>query len=139
MELSVVNLEAAAEALEEHWSPRVVARVADQYVKVAKVLGELVWHAHQGQDELFLVLRGSLRIQMEEGEVTLGPGDVFVVPAGVRHNPVAEEECWLALVEPAETEHARRNLGRTPIRQTPKRYMNNARNPGRVQSRPLTS
>ena len=105
MELSPVNLEAAAGALEEHWSPRVVARVADQYVKVAKVLGEFVWHAHQGQDELFLVLRGSLRIQMEGGEVTLGPGDVFVVPAGVRHNPVAEEECWLALVEPVETEH----------------------------------
>jgi mannose-6-phosphate isomerase-like protein (cupin superfamily) len=105
MELKAVNLESAAGALEEHWSPRVVARVADQYVKVAKVLGELVWHAHPGEDELFLVLKGSLRIEMEEGEVTLGPGDAFVVPAGVRHNPVAEEECWLALVEPVGTEH----------------------------------
>ena len=100
-----INLEKACAALTEHWSPAVVARVGDQYVKVAKVKGEFVWHAHEGQDELFLVLKGSLRIEMEEGDVVLGPGDVFVVPAGVRHNPVAEEECWLALVEPVDTLH----------------------------------
>jgi len=105
MELNVVNLEAAAGRLTELWSPRVVARVADQLVKVAKVQGEFVWHAHEHEDELFLVLRGSLRIQMEGGEVTLSAGDVFVVPAGVRHNPVADEECWLALIEPAGTLH----------------------------------
>lgn len=100
-----VNLEFAAGALTELWSPKVVARVGDQYVKVAKVQGEFVWHAHEAEDELFLVLRGRLRIQMEDGEVTLGPGEAFVVPAGVRHNPVAEEECWLALVEPVATKH----------------------------------
>ena len=105
MELKVVNLKAAAGELEEHWSPRIVAQVAEHYVKVAKVHGEFVWHAHEGEDELFLVLKGSLRIQMEDGEVTLGPGDIFVVPAGVRHNPVADEECWLALIEPAQTKH----------------------------------
>ena len=105
MELKVVNLKAAAGELEALWSPRIVAQVAEHYVKVAKVKGEFVWHAHEGEDELFLVLKGSLRIQMEEGEVTLGTGDVFVVPAGVRHNPVADEECWLALVEPAQTKH----------------------------------
>ena len=105
MELKAVNLKAAAGDLEEQWSPRVVAQVADQYVKVAKVQGEFVWHAHEGEDELFLVLKGSLRIQMEAGDVTLGTGDIFVVPAGVRHNPVADEECWLALIEPAQTKH----------------------------------
>ena len=105
MVLKPVNLEAAAAALDEHWSPKVVARVGDQYVKVAKVVGEFVWHAHEEQDELFLILRGTLRMQLEEGEVLLGPGDVFVVPAGVRHNPVADEECWLALVEPVDTLH----------------------------------
>jgi len=105
VELRKVNLEAAAGALDELWSPRVVARVGDQYVKVAKVKGEFVWHAHEGEDELFLVLRGTLRMQLEGGEVALGPGDVFVVPAGVRHNPVADEECWLALVEPVATKH----------------------------------
>ena len=101
----VVNLARAAEVLEELWSPKVVARVGDQYVKVARVHGEFVWHAHEGEDELFLVLKGTLRIQMEEGEVVLGPGDIFVVPAGVRHNPVADEEVWLALVEPVATTH----------------------------------
>lgn len=105
MELKAMNLRRAAEELSEFWSPRVVARVADQYVKVAKVRGEFVWHAHENEDELFLILKGSLRIQLEEGEVELGEGDVFVVPAGVRHNPVADDECWLALIEPAETEH----------------------------------
>jgi mannose-6-phosphate isomerase-like protein (cupin superfamily) len=105
VELKPVNLERAAGALAELWSPKVVARVGGQYLKVARVQGEFVWHAHEGEDELFLVLRGQLRIQLESGEVTLGPGDAFVVPAGVRHNPVAEEECWLALVEPVATKH----------------------------------
>jgi len=105
MVLKPVNLEAAAGALSEHWSPKVVARVGDHFVKVAKILGEFVWHAHEGQDEMFLILRGRLRMQLEEGDVLLEPGDVFVVPAGVRHNPVAEEECWLALVEPVDTLH----------------------------------
>lgn len=105
MELNAVRLEEEAGALEELWSPRVVARVGDHYLKVARVHGTFVWHAHEGQDELFLVLRGRLRIEMEEGSVTLGPGEAFVVPAGVRHNPVAEEECWLALVEPVDTLH----------------------------------
>jgi mannose-6-phosphate isomerase-like protein (cupin superfamily) len=100
-----VNLEAAAGDLAEQWSPKVVARVGDQYVKVARVQGEFVWHAHEGEDELFLILRGRLRIQFEDGDVELGPGDVYVVPAGVRHNPVADEECWLALVEPVQTKH----------------------------------
>ena len=105
MDRSPVNLEEACAELDELWSPKVVARVADQYLKVARVRGELVWHAHEGEDELFLVLRGSMRIQMEDAEVELGPGDAFVVPAGVRHNPVADEECWLALVEPVGTKH----------------------------------
>jgi mannose-6-phosphate isomerase-like protein (cupin superfamily) len=105
MQRNVVSLEAACAALPELWSPRVVARVGDQYVKVARVQGELVWHAHGHEDEAFLVLKGRLRIQLEDGEVSLNPGDLFVVPAGVRHNPVAEEECWLALVEPVATKH----------------------------------
>jgi mannose-6-phosphate isomerase-like protein (cupin superfamily) len=105
MEFKAVNLEAECAALDEHWLPKVVGRVADQYVKVAKIRGELVWHAHEEEDELFLVLRWTMRIQMEDGEVAMGPGDAFVVPAGVRHNPIAEDECWLALIEPATTKH----------------------------------
>lgn len=105
MELRAIDLAAEAGALEELWSPRVVARVNDQYLKVARVRGEFVWHAHDDEDELFIVLKGGLRIELEDGAVRLGPGDAWVVPRGMRHNPVAEEECWLALVEPVQTKH----------------------------------
>jgi mannose-6-phosphate isomerase-like protein (cupin superfamily) len=84
----------------------VVARVNDQYVKVARVHGEFVWHAHAAEDELFLVLRGRLRLDFEDRPpVVLGPGECHVVPRGVRHRPVAEDEVWLALVEPVGTLH----------------------------------
>lgn len=105
METDVVSLQAVCAALDELWSPRIVARVGDHYVKVARIRGEFVWHAHEAEDELFLVLKGQLRIQLQDREVSLGPGELFVVPAGVRHNPVADEECWVALVEPLETKH----------------------------------
>ena len=96
---------AVAAALTELWSPRVVAEVDDAYVKVAKVQGTLAWHSHDDEDELFLVLRGRLRIEMEAGDVELGPGELFVVPKGVRHNPVAEQECQLLLIERKSTKH----------------------------------
>lgn len=100
------SLDTTLAAITEHWFPRVVARVNDHYLKVAKVRGQLTWHAHDDQDELFLVLKGRLRIQVEGREdVVLEEGDVWVVPAGVQHNPVAEEECWIALVEPVDTDH----------------------------------
>ena len=101
-----VDLAAAAAALPDLWSPRVVGRVNDQYVKVARVHGEFVWHAHAAEDELFLVLRGRLRLDFEDrAAVTLGPGECHVVPRGVRHRPAADEEVWLALVEPVATRH----------------------------------
>ncbi len=105
MEVRIVNLEDACRGLTEPWSPRVVARVGDQFVKVAKLQGEFVWHAHEAEDELFLVLKGRLRIRLEDGEVDLGPGDLYVIPAGVRHQPVATEECWITLIEPMSTKH----------------------------------
>jgi quercetin dioxygenase-like cupin family protein len=101
-----INLDAAFAALHEHWSPKVVGRVNDQYVKVAKVLGELTWHKHDDEDELFQVVRGRLRIQFEGGvETVLNPGEFCVVPKGVLHNPVAEEECWIVLIETVSTKH----------------------------------
>ena len=105
MEMKSFNLEAEAGALKELWSPKVVARVNDSFVKVAKVQGEFVWHAHAHEDEMFFILKGTLRIEMEDGVLELSAGDAFVVPKGVRHNPVAEEECWLALIEPVQTTH----------------------------------
>ena len=94
-----------AKSLTEYWSPRVIAEIADCYVKVAKLEGELVWHAHDDEAELFFVLEGNLRIEMESGAVDLGPGQVYVVPRGVRHNPVADEECLVMLFERKSTLH----------------------------------
>ena len=94
-----------AAALTELWSPRVIAEVDEAYVKVARVHGTLGWHAHAGEDELFYILRGTLRIEMEAGPVELHEGDLFVVPKGVRHNPVADEECLVMLVERKSTLH----------------------------------
>jgi mannose-6-phosphate isomerase-like protein (cupin superfamily) len=100
-----VDLLAAAEALDEYWSPKVVARVNDQYVKVAKLHGQLAWHHHAEEDELFYVLRGNLRIEYEGGAVYLKAGSMHVVRKGVLHNPVAEEDCWIALIETVTTKH----------------------------------
>jgi putative toxin-antitoxin system antitoxin component (TIGR02293 family) len=94
-----------AASLTELWSPRVVAELDDAYVKVAKVHGTLCWHSHDDEDELFHVLHGRLRIEMEDRSVVLNAGDVFVVPKGVRHNPVAEEECHILLIEKKSTRH----------------------------------
>jgi mannose-6-phosphate isomerase-like protein (cupin superfamily) len=89
-----------------HWTPRVIGRVNDQYVKVAKLLGELVWHAHDAEDEMFIVVYGDLRIQIEGGnEVALSAGDFYVVPKGVRHNPIAHEEVGIVLIETVTTAH----------------------------------
>ena len=101
-----VDLQTAAAALPDTWSPRVVAQVNDQLVKVVRVQGTFVWHAHADEDELFLVLRGRLVLEFEDRPaVALGPGECHVVPRGVRHRPVAEEEVLMALVEPAATRH----------------------------------
>ena len=94
-----------AASLTELWSPRVIAEVDDAYIKVAKVKGSLAWHSHDEEDELFLVLEGRLRIELEDRVVELGEGELYVVPKGVRHNPVAEEECLLLLVERKSTQH----------------------------------
>ena len=78
----------------------------DQYVKVAKLLGELVWHSHDAEDEMFLVVSGRLRIQLPEGqEVVLTPGQFYVVPRGVKHNPIADEEVEIVLIETVTTAH----------------------------------
>jgi mannose-6-phosphate isomerase-like protein (cupin superfamily) len=91
--------------LTDYWSPRVIGEVDDSYVKVAKMLGTFGWHSHDHEDELFLVLHGHMRIEMEAGAVELSQGQIFVVPRGVRHNPVAEQECHVMLIERKSTLH----------------------------------
>ncbi len=94
-----------AASLTELWSPRVVAELDDSFVKVAKLQGSLTWHCHEDEDELFYILKGSLTIEMEAGSVVLREGQAFVVPKGVRHNPVAEQECLVMLIERKSTLH----------------------------------
>lgn len=101
----VISPERIAAALTEYWSPRVIAELDDSFLKVAKVQGSLTWHSHDNEDELFYVLKGSLRIEMEERTVVLGQGEAFVVPKGVRHNPVAEHDCHIMLIEKKTTLH----------------------------------
>ena len=94
-----------AASLTELWSPRVIGELDDNFIKVAKVQGTLGWHAHAHEDELFFILKGRLRIEMEDGTVEIGEGQSFVVPKGVRHNPSADEECHLMLIEKKSTLH----------------------------------
>jgi mannose-6-phosphate isomerase-like protein (cupin superfamily) len=103
MKASPVNLVRKLESIQEYWSPRVVGELNGQQVKLAKLKGEFVWHHHKNEDELFLVVKGILRLELRDGAVTLGPGEFFIVPRGVEHRPVAQEEVHVLLVEPDTT------------------------------------
>lgn len=98
-----VNLAAMLSQFDDHWSPRTVAEFNGHDVMVVKVEGEFVWHHHDDTDDFFLVLNGRITIRMHDGDVSLGPGELFVVPAGVEHQPVAAEEAELLLIEPRGT------------------------------------
>jgi mannose-6-phosphate isomerase-like protein (cupin superfamily) len=98
-----VNLADKLAAFSEFWSPRTVAQLNHHDVMVVKVKGEFVWHKHDDTDDFFLVLKGELDIQMRDRTVTLGPGELFVVPKGVEHRTVAREEAHLLLIEPTST------------------------------------
>jgi len=99
------NLKSKFELFDSHWTPHIVAELNGQYVKVAKLIGEFVWHDHANEDELFYIVKGSLAMQFRDKTVTLNEGDMGIVPRGVEHNPVAEEETWVMLLEPKETKH----------------------------------
>lgn len=98
-----VNLAGKLSRIREHWKPHIAGELNGQQVKLAKLEGEFVWHHHEGEDELFLVLKGTLRIELRDGVVTLDEGEFCIVPRGVEHRPVAEEEVHLLLFEPAST------------------------------------
>ena len=103
--MKVVSPAQVAATLTEFWSPRVVAELDESYVKVAKVHGSLTWHSHDEEDELFFIFKGVLKIEMEDRTVVLREGETFVVPKGVRHNPIAEQECHIMLIERKSTLH----------------------------------
>ncbi|HEV7892367.1 MAG TPA: cupin domain-containing protein [Pyrinomonadaceae bacterium] len=98
--LEKVNLSDKFRLFEEHWSPKIAGEVNDSYVKLVKFQGDFVWHKHDEEDEMFLVVRGSIVIKLRDGDVRLGEGEFVIIPRGVEHMPVAEEEAHVLLFEP---------------------------------------
>jgi len=102
-----VNLSEKLALFSEHWHPHIVGELNGQHVKVAKIEGAFDWHHHEAEDELFLVVSGTMDLELRDQTVTLEEGEFFIVPRGVEHRPVAREECHIVLFEPAST----RNTG----------------------------
>ena len=98
-----INLDAKLAQFSDPWNPRIIAELNGQHVKLAKLQGEFIWHHHEHEDELFLVLHGTLRMQFRDREVAIRPGECIVVPRGVEHRPVADQEVHVLLFEPAST------------------------------------
>jgi mannose-6-phosphate isomerase-like protein (cupin superfamily) len=103
MDYHPINLKAKLALFSEHWSPKIIAQMNDYHFKIARVQGEFIWHDHPETDEVFLVVHGELEIKFRAGSVNLKEGEMFVVPKGVEHKPVAEHECHILLIEPAGT------------------------------------
>jgi len=100
-----VNLIEKFALFDEHWAPKIVGELNGQYVKLAKLKGEFVWHHHEAEDEMFFVVDGSLRMRLSEEEMVVGAGEFLIVPRGVEHCPVADEEVHVLLFEPKSTAH----------------------------------
>ena len=103
MKTQPINFQEKLAKFSEHWSPKIIAQMNDYHFKIVKVQGQFVWHDHPETDEVFIVLKGQLEIQFRQESIFLHEGEMFVVPKGVEHKPVAEQECHILLVEPAGT------------------------------------
>jgi mannose-6-phosphate isomerase-like protein (cupin superfamily) len=103
MNYQSINIHEKLTKFSEHWSPKIVAQMNDYHIKLAKVQGEFDWHSHAETDEMFLVIQGKLEIHFRDGVISLNEGEMYVVPKGVEHKPVAEAECHILLIEPAGT------------------------------------
>ena len=100
MKYSSINFAEKLAMFSEQWSPKVIAEMNDCQFKLTKLEGEFIWHSHDETDEVFICLDGKLRIEFRDGEVQLTEGELFVVPRGVEHRPIAEQECHVLLIEP---------------------------------------
>ena len=103
MEYTSINLQEKFSKFSDHWSPKIIAQMNDYYFKLGKIKGDFVWHKHDETDEVFIALDGKMSIEFRDGKVDLKAGEMFVVPKGVEHKPIAENECKIMLVEPAGT------------------------------------
>ena len=116
--MEVVNVKEKFSLFEEHWTPKIIGQLNGQDVKIAKVQGEFVWHNHKNEDELFYIIKGTLKIDFEDGMRTLHAGDMLIIPKGVEHKPIAEEEVWIMLFEPQAIKHT----GEVETEKTVKNY-----------------
>ena len=98
-----VNLNEKFGLFEEHWSPKIAGEVNDSYVKLVKFAGEFVWHHHEAEDEMFLVVKGSMTMRLRDRDIEVGEGEFVIIPRGVEHMPVADEEVHVVLLEPKST------------------------------------
>lgn len=103
MKFEAINFSEKLSRFSEHWKPKIIAQMNDYHFKVVKLQGEFVWHKHDDTDEVFIVLDGEMSIAFKDGSVLLKSGEMFVVPKGAEHKPVAGQECKIMLVEPAGT------------------------------------
>ncbi len=103
MSVDKVNLAEKFSLFQEQWSPRIVGELNESYVKLAKLQGEFIWHQHEKEDEMFLVVKGKLCIRLRDGDLWLGEGEFVIIPRGVEHCPAAEEEAQVMLLEPKST------------------------------------
>src|SRR5262245_14146506 len=112
-----INLREKFDSFNEHWKPKIAAELNGQYVKPVKFIGEFVWHHHDHEDEMFLVVKGSFTMKFRDRDVVLNEGDMIVVPAGVEHKPVAEKECHVMLFEPNTTLNTGNVVNERTVRQ----------------------
>ena len=103
--MKAISIEQKFGLFEAQWTPKIIAQLNGQDVKLAKIQGEFMWHAHAEQDELFHVIRGTMTMEFRNRKVEVGPGEIIVVPKGEEHRPVTEEEVWILLFEPQDTHH----------------------------------
>jgi mannose-6-phosphate isomerase-like protein (cupin superfamily) len=103
MEVKAINFEEKLDQITELWSPKIIAQMNDYHFKLGKIKGDFIWHSHADTDEVFIVLKGNLRIDLREGPIELTEGELCVIPKGVEHKPFAEKECQIMLVEPMGT------------------------------------
>jgi mannose-6-phosphate isomerase-like protein (cupin superfamily) len=98
-----INLEEKFNLFDEVWSPKIVGELNDSYIKLAKFKGEFVWHKHDNEDEMFFVVKGKLLIKLKDKDIYLSPGEFFIVPKGIEHLPIADDEVHVMLIEPKST------------------------------------
>ncbi len=103
--MKAININQKFSLFNEHWSPKIIGQLNGQDVKLAKIKGEFVWHDHKNEDELFYIIKGTLKLEFRDKMITLNEGEMLIIPKGIEHKPIAKEEVWVLLFEPSNIKH----------------------------------